>query len=134
MKGYVKIDKADALAAIIGFELELDRGKEIRNKGIELYYKKFYTNGSKLTKYWDKNKTPYEFARSNLGAFCSWDELLYKVLTREESDLLGWWCYTHKSDFDPIRALYKASSDGTMLIDNDMAEKINKYKDILESM
>lgn len=134
MKGYVKIDKADALAAIIGFELELARGKEVLQKGIDLYYEKFYTNGSKWTKFWNKNKTPKQFARQRISSWGSWDDVLDKVLTKEENELVYWSCRTRDYSFDPIRALCKASTDGTMLIDNEMAAKINKYKDILESM
>lgn len=134
MKGYVNIRKQDAFCAIIGFEVEYERGKEVKDKGIELFYEKHYTNGSRWTKYWNRHKTPSGFVRSHSTMFGSWAETLHVVLSKEDTELLHWWCWTNKSKIDPIKALYHAGDDDTMLVDQDMASVINKYKDILENM
>lgn len=134
MKGFVRIPKQDAFSAIIGFELEYDRGREIRDKGFNLFYEKYYTKGSKWTKFWNRDKTPMEFVRGQSNMFGSWADTLHVVLSEEETEHLHWWCFTSKSKFDPIRALYKSGYEETMLVDQDMALVINKYKDILENM
>lgn len=40
MKGFVRVYKQDLMAAIIGFEMRLDAGKAIRDKGINLFYER----------------------------------------------------------------------------------------------
>lgn len=136
MKGYVKIDKCDMLAAIIGFEMWYDAAKDTRNKGIQLYYEKHYVNGGWFTKWWDRNKKPHEFVRSRLPSFGSWDDVLHTVLTREEADDVAEWCYTHKSVIEPLKALYRSMNcvHNDALVDDSMAKFINKYKTYLENI
>lgn len=134
MKGYVKVDKSALLSAIIGFELKYDAAKELRDKGIRLYYEKHYTNGGRFTKWWNRNKTQMDFVRTRMCAFGTWTDALHDVLTSEECDQLDWWCWTTKSHVDPLRALHNASSDGYVLVDEQMAATINKYKLELEKM
>lgn len=133
MKGYVNVPRTDLLAAIIGFELRYDAAKELRDKGIRLFYEKHFTNSGRFNRWWNRKKSMTEFARSRMCAFDRWSDVLHEVLTREETDEVDWWCWTHKSEINPLRELYKASSPhDSILIDESMATVINKYKEHLE--
>lgn len=134
MKGYVKVSDERLLAASIGFELRYDAGKAILEKGISDYYEKEYVGGSWLTRYFNRKKSKREFARSRTSAFGSWTDVLFTVLTGEERDELEWWCWTHKSEFEPIKVLYKLSVDGFAIVDNEMAEKIKFYENYLKEI
>lgn len=136
MKGYVKVDRVDLLSAIIGFDLKYDSAKHIRDKGIQLYYEKHYTNGSWFTRWLNRNKTQIDFVRSRIGTFGTWTDVVYEVLTSEEGDEVEWWCWTSKSDVDSLKALYNAGGTGHdyVLVDNVMASCIVKYKNYLESV
>lgn len=132
MKGFVKVDRTDALSAIIGFEVRYKFGGELLNKGIELYYDKKFKEQSRITQWWNRHLTKRQFARKQYNTWGTWSDILYIVLTSEECDELDWWCWTHKSDVNPIKSLYKASCEEYILVDQDMAAFINKYKDYLE--
>lgn len=136
MKGYVKVDRTDLLSAIIGFEIRYDVGKDMRDKGIRLYYEKHYTNGSWFTQWWNRNKTQTDFVRSRMCAFGTWTDVIHEVLTSEECDEVDWWCWTTKSSIDSLKALYNAGGTGHdyVLVDNEMAAQITKYKEYLESV
>ena len=132
MKGFTEVDRVDLLSAIIGFELRYDEAKSIRDKGIKLYYEKHYTNGSWWSRLGNGKKTPDEFARSRIPTFHSWADILHEVLNKKEVNEVQWWCWTVKSKVDPLKALYKASSD-KVLINEEMAQFVNEYKDYLEN-
>lgn len=134
MKGFAKVEKSDLLAAIIGFEMKYDAAKELRDKGIRLYYDKHYTNSGRFNRWWNRNKTQMNFVRSRMCAFGTWTDALHDVLTREECDEVDWWCWTSKSEVDPMRALVRATNDGYVLVDDKMASVILKYKTYLESL
>lgn len=134
MKGYAKVEKSDLLAAIIGFDLKYDSAKELRDKGVRLYYDKHYTNSGRFNKWWNRNKTQMGFVRNRISAFSTWTDVLKDVLTSEECDELDWWCWTSRSDVDPLKALVRASADGYILVDDKMASVIVKYKSYLEKV
>lgn len=134
MKGFVRVYKSDLLSAIIGFELRLDAGKEIRDKGINLYYDFKYKNMNAFGNWWYRNHSAIQFARDDMCAFGRWPDLLHVVLTKEECDELEWWCWTHKSKVDPLKALYKATIDDHALVDQDMAAFITTHKNYLEGL
>jgi hypothetical protein len=135
LKGYVNVSRSDLLAAIIGFEVRYDVAKELRDKGIKLYYEKHYLNGSAFTKWWHRKKTVTQFARSRLSTFGHWTDILHEVLTTEECDEIDWWSCTWESKIKPIKALYdRCEIDETVLVDNEMAAMITKYKDYLEGV
>lgn len=136
MKGFVKIDKCDLLSAIIGFEMWYDECKELRRKGIALFYEKHYTNGGRITRYWNRKLTPNEFVRKHVPMFHNWADVLGDVLTPEETDELDKWCWTDKSEVEPIKVLYKSLNcvHNDALVDNAMAAFIVKHKNYLENV
>lgn len=135
MKGYVKVDRLDLLSAIIGFGVKYDQAKEIKNKGISLYYDKFYTQSGKFNRWWNRNKTPTQFARDHIGAFGTWSDVLHYVLTPEECDEVDWWCWTPESKIAPLKDLYRAAeANHYVLLDNELAAMVNKYKSYLENL
>lgn len=134
MKGFAKVEKSDLLAAIIGFDLKYDAAKELRNKGIKLYYDKHYTNSGRFNRWWNRNKTQIDFVRSRMHSFGTWTDVLHDVLTRDECNEIDWWCWTTKSEVDPMKALVRATTDGYVLVDDKMASVIVKYKSYLENI
>lgn len=134
MKGFAKVEKSDLLAAIIGFEMKYDAAKELRDKGITLYYEKHYTNSGRFNKWWNRNKTPMDFVRTRMCAFGTWTDALNDVLTSEECDEIDWWCWTHKSEIVPLKSLVNATCDIYILVDDGMASTILKYKKYLENV
>lgn len=129
MKGYVKVTNQQLQEAISGFGRRYALGKVIRDKGIELYYKKNYTQGSWLTRFLNRKLTPTQFARKRIGMFGNWDDVLYDVLDVEESNTLHWWCWTHKDKVNPLKSMLSQSADGTALVDNEMAEQIELWRE-----
>lgn len=135
MKGYVKVDRVDLLSAIIGFGLKYDTAKEIKQKGINLYYDKFYTQSGKFNRWWNRKKTPTQFVRDSIGAFGTWSDVLHEVLTPEENAEVDWWCFTSQSKIAPLKDLYRASgAEDYVLLDNELASMVNKYKTYLEEI
>lgn len=132
MKGYAQVARSDAFSAVIGFEVRMDLAKEIRDKGVKLYYEKHYVNGSWWKRLGHKNETPHQYVRSLMGFCQSWDEILHEVLDDKEVEELAWWCFMPLSKADPLRALIKATTEETIFVDSDMAKFINKYKEWLE--
>lgn len=68
MKGFVRVYKSDLLAAIIGFEMRLDTGKEIRDKGIKLFYDKKYNEMNRFNKWLYRNHSAIQFTRDKMAA------------------------------------------------------------------
>lgn len=134
MKGFVRVYKSDLLAAIIGFEMRLDAGKEIRDKGIKIFYDKKYNEMNRFNKWLYRNHSAIQFTRDKMAAFDRWPDVLHVVLTQEECDELEWWCWTHKSKVDSVKALYKATADDYALVDQDMAAFVTKHKNYLEGL
>jgi len=131
MKGYTNVSVADIKSALTNWRDKYDQGEVIRDKGIELYYDKYYTNGSWFTKFSSKNKTPYEFARKRIQMFGSWDEILHEVLEKEEIETLVFWCYDRHIDaYVAIKALMNASEVGDILLDDQLCWFVNKYKEV----
>lgn len=128
MKGYVKVTNQQLNEAIIGFEKQYEKGKKLLDKGIELYYIKNYVGGSWLTRFMNRKKTPKQFASKACGVFGSWDDVLYVVLNKEETEVLSWWCWTTANEINPLKALVSQSSDGVALVDQEMAAIIKKYR------
>lgn len=134
MKGFAKVQRSDLMSAIIGFEMRLDEALKIRNKGIDLYYAKNYPKLNPISRWLKRGISKYDFARERIGLFGSWSEVLYTVLTTDETNEVHWWGYRLKSDADPIRALYKATSEDHVLVDQDMANFIVYHKNYLEGL
>jgi hypothetical protein len=134
MKGFVKVDKSDLLSAIIGFELRLEDGKKIRDKGIKDFYGLNYNTSGALYKWLHRNTSPHEFAINHMDFCDNWSDVLHSVLSAEEIEELEWWCWTHKDKADPVKALYKAAMEDGVLVDQDMANFINKHKHYMESV
>jgi hypothetical protein len=129
LKGYVNVHVDQINEAIAGFNKQRDDGKVIRDKGIELYYQKYFTDGSWLTKWLNRNRTPIQFARKNVPAFGSWDDLFHSLLTTEENDLLGWWAWNNSDHkIQPLKSLVSQSATGFVLVDNEMATMIESYR------
>lgn len=134
MKGFVRVYKEDLMAAIIGFEMRLDAGKEIRDKGIKLFYDKRFSEMNRFNKWLYRNHSAVQFACDKMSAWDRWSDLLHEVLTQEETDELEWWCWTHKSKVNAVKALYKATADDYALVDQDMAAFITTHKNYLEGV
>lgn len=128
MKGYVRVTVAQLEEAVTGFQTRYRKGTELLEQGINRYYEKNYTNGSWLTKYFNKHKTPRQFARDRIAAFSNWDDLLWPFLSTEEAELLTWWCWTRESNLDSFKSMIAESSDGFALVDGDMVKQINLYR------
>lgn len=130
MKGYVKVTNQQLQEAISGFGRKYAAGKSIRDKGIALYYEKKYVNGSWLTKFLNKNTSPAQFAKKKMsGFFTNWTDVLHEVLTEEETNILEWWCWTGSDKAAPLKTLLSTSSDGTALVDHEMARMIEAWSE-----
>lgn len=135
MKGFAKVEKADLLAAVVGFELKYEAAKELRDKGIRLYYDKHYNNANRLHRWLHRNKSQMDYVRNHgVPTFGTWTDALNMVLTGDECDEIDWWCWTSKSNIDPLRSLVRATCDGYVLVDDEMAGTILKYKGYLEKV
>lgn len=138
MKGFTTVSTSSVQSAIEGFANKLVDGRAIRDEGIRRYYEINYTLASKnkrfsYTRWKYKSSTPMEFARkhSPSGAFWgTWADILHTVLNDDEFDLLNWWSWIDKDRTDGLKALINTSQDGKILVDQDMAQFINKYGDI----
>jgi len=129
VKGYVNVELSQLQEAILGYEEKRVEGKNLRDKGIDLFYEKYYVNGSYLTKMLNRNKTKMQFARSRLGPFSSWDDLLFEVLSDEEMNKLSWWVYNN-TDYKirPLKSLSSQCSTGFVLVDHEMASFIENCR------
>lgn len=97
--------------------------------GVDLYYAKHYTNGSRWTKFFNKKKTPSEFVRNRVPMFQTWSYVLNEVLTEEQVKLLDMWNWSrHKEEYVAIKALLNAAESGDILLDNELCWFVNKYK------
>jgi hypothetical protein len=111
MKGYVTVSRADIRSACDLWKERNKSGAKLRDKGIALYYEEFYVKGSWLTRWWNKDKTPIEFARGRLQMFGQWSDILYKVLTEDEIEILDDWQWDHgRERYEQCLALLNASS------------------------
>jgi hypothetical protein len=133
LKGFVHVSEYAAQSAIEGFAKKLVDGRALRDNAVQRYYIKYYEAGSWYTKWRYKGITPMEFARkhSPSGAFWgTWADILHTVLNDDEFDLLNWWSWIDKDRTDGLKALINTSQDGKILVDQDMAQFINKYGEI----
>lgn len=127
MKGFTKVSRHDVQKAVLNWRTLYDAGNTLRVLGTERYYEKHYTNGSSLTKWLNKGKTPQEFVSSKLGMFGIWSNILHEVLSQEDLDLLDMWQWDkHKSEYIACKALLNASSDHPRL-GSDLCFFVNKY-------
>lgn len=137
MKGFVYVSEYDAQSAIDGFIKKLSDGKALRDEGVRRYYEKNYTLAIKnkrfsYTRWRYKSLTPIEFARKHSPynvLWCTWADILQKVINKDEQDLLDWWSYRTKEDINGLKALISTSIDGKILVDQDMAKFIKYYGD-----
>lgn len=137
MKGYVYVSEYDAQSAIEGFTKKLSDGRKLRDEGIRRYHQKNYTLATmnkrfSYTRWKYKDLTPMQFAKmhSPSGAFWgTWADILQSVLTEVEWDLLHWWSWIDKDKANGLKSLLATSVDGKILVDQDMAQFINKYGD-----
>lgn len=128
MKGYTNVSLVDIKSALENWRAKYDQGGGLRDKGIELYYEKNYTNGSWLTRLFSKKK-PYDFVRSRIGMFCNWGSVLHEVLSQEELEILEIWEWNmHKEAYIAVKALLNAGETGDILLDNELCWFVNKYK------
>lgn len=134
MKGFAKVQRSDLMAAIIGFQLRMDAAKAIRNKGIDLYYDLNFPKLNPISRWFKRDMSKYNFVLERIGMFGSWSDVLHSVLTNEETNEVHWWGFRLNSHVDPIRALYNATSEDHVLVDQDMANFIVKHKNYLEGL
>lgn len=129
MKGYTNVSVDDIKAALDNWKAKYNHGEVIRDKGIELYYEKYYTKGNWFTKLINRSKTPYDFARKRIAMFSVWNSILGEFLDKEELDTLELWSYSlHKEAYIAVKALLNAAASGDILLDNELCWFINKYK------
>lgn len=129
MKGYANITTEQMYVAVTNWKRRYELGGKLLDKGIDLYYEKYYTNGSWLTRWWHRKDSPIEFSRSRLNMFSSWDQILYEVLSEDETELLAAWCWDrHKDAYKAVSSLLKCSTDGTALLDDKLCWFVDKYK------
>lgn len=129
MKGYVEIRPQYIKDAIEGFEKERAFGRVIRDKGIEAYYQRYYTEGGRFTRWRHKHKTKMGFARAHANCvWGTWADILHSVLTDEECDRLSWWSHNHDYEINPLKALLSQCNGGKILVDDQMASKIVIYR------
>lgn len=135
MKGYVKVDRCDVLSAIIGFGMKYDFAKDTRKKGILAYYDKHYVNGGWFQKFWYKELTPSQYIYKKTGGWFIYTTYLKEFLTEDETDLIEWFNSTAANLIVPLTDLYRASgADDYVLLDNELAAMVNKYKTYLEEI
>ena len=131
MKGYTNVSVADIKSALTNWRDKYNQGEVIRDKGIDLYYEKHYTNGSWFTKFSSKRKTPDEFTRKRIQMFGRWDEVLWEVLDKDELEILEMWIYNrHKDAYIAVKSLMNASEEGDILLDDQLCWFVNKYKEV----
>ncbi len=129
MKGYTNVSVADIKSALENWKDRYNKGGDILELGIDLYYDKFYTKGSWFTKLLNKKKTPEEFVRSKIPMFHTWSHVLSEVIDEDQVELLDNWNYNlHKDAYVAVKALMNASESGDILLDDNLCYFIVKYK------
>lgn len=129
MKGYTSVTTDQMQTAVTNWKERYELGSELVDKGIDLYYAKYYTNGKWFTRLFNSKKSPEDFVKSRINMFYSWDSVLHEVLTKEETEALWFWCYDlHKDACKAVASLLKCSTDGTALLDDQLCRFVDKYK------
>lgn len=124
---YVKIQTVDAQRVLDNYDAWVAKSQEIKVKGIDLYYKIYFTNGNIFTRLMYRKSTPRSFAYSRM----SWGgvrSLIDHLLSPEERDTI--WYADHISDIymsDKLRELVNVNTE-TIRITEDMAKFINAFK------
>lgn len=133
MKGFVKVTTKQLSEAIDGFTLRHEQGQELCKIGIEKYYNKYYTEeGSWYTKWRFKSLTPKQFARKDIACWGTWSDILWKVMDKEDTAKISFWCHYHLSALDGPKAMVAESCDGYVLVDSEMAKAIQTYRGFLQ--
>lgn len=129
MKGYTNVSVADIESAMINWRAKYDQGEVIRDKGVELYYEKYYTKGRWYTRLISRKQSPKQFAADRIPFFQSWDSILGEFLTEDEVDNLKMTYWNrHKEQYIAVKALLRASEHGDILLDNELCWFVNEYK------
>jgi hypothetical protein len=133
MKGYVKVTTKQIQEAIDGFTFRHNEGKRLRDIGIDLYYQRYFVDqGSLYTKWRFKKMTPIQFARKDIKPWDGWSDILYKVMTEDETNKIHFWGTHRLSALDGPNAMVTESTDGFALVDSEMAKTIQTYRGYLE--
>ena len=132
MKGYVKVSVAQIQESIQGFTKRFNEGKKLRDEGIERFYKRFYLEeGSWWLKWRCRNMTSSQFVYKHMGCWNRIGDVLFRVLTKEECEILDFWQWHHMSALDGPKAMVSQSVDGFALVDSEMATAIQTYRGYL---
>jgi len=132
MKGYVKVTTKQIQEAIDGFKLRYDQGLELRDVGISRYYNRYYHGGSWYVRWRFKKMTPIQFARKDIKPWDGWSDILYKVMTEEETDKILFWGTHALYALDGPKAMVAESTDGFALVDSEMAKSIQTFRGYLK--
>lgn len=73
MKGYTSVTTDQMQTAVTNWKERYELGGELVDKGIDLYYAKYYTNGKWYTRLLNSKKSPEDFVESRINMFYSWD-------------------------------------------------------------
>lgn len=132
MKGYVKVTLEQMQEAIDGFIKRYNKGKELVDQGVVRYHERFYTEeGNWYTKWRFKNLSPKEFTRKDIEMWGYWSDVLYKVMSKGDIEIINFWNTHHLSALDGPKAMVSESCDGFVLVDSEMAKAIQTYRGFL---
>jgi hypothetical protein len=129
MKGYTRVGVEKAMSARSAYlKWEQDTKKLVEQKIVE-YRDQEYPKLWVVSRWLRKNQTPKQFLLDDLKMFDDYSDKLYKVCTGEEcSQIYKWcWCSSTNAISATIRKLCNASSDGWILVDQDIAGFIEEY-------
>lgn len=129
MRGYAKVEVVRALQARENYIKFMGDVEEKFLEYVQRYYDQEFPKLGRFDKWLRRNQTPGQFLSSMLG-WNSYSEQLYKVLNREELNNVC--IFSNRHNTNPtsaaIRKLCYASSDGLIMVDQDIAGFIEKWE------
>ena len=130
MKGYAKVAVEKAKSACYNYLNYMEQTEIlIFNELIPRYYEQEYPKQNSILKWFYKNKTPEQFLLEKLPTFGYYGDELYKVANKQEMDALGKWEWRGETDSQckAIRKLCNATTNDTILVDNELAGFIEEW-------
>lgn len=129
MKGYAKVEVVRAMQARDNYIKFMDKMDKVFPEYVQRYYDQEFPKLSAIGKWLRRNKTPAQFLSEMLG-WNAYSDQLYKVLNDTELNDLDLYSgrYNTNEVSRTVRKLCYSSSDGFILVDQDIAEFIEKWE------
>lgn len=129
MQGYARLEVERALKARENYIKFMDEMELKFPEFVQRYYNQEFPKLSTIGKWFRRKQTPAQFLREMLG-WNSYTGQLYKVLNDKELDDVDLYSdrYNINQVSRTVRKLCHSSSDGFILVDQDIAGFIEKWE------